>query len=120
MIRKAAILLVVVMNLPMAAGERLAMRVSPATAMAPALLTVQAIVESNPDNRMLEVVAQSADYYRGSAIDLDGERAAHLNVFEFRNLPMGRYEVTSTLVDASGQRVSTSRWFHVARAPGSR
>jgi hypothetical protein len=119
MIRKTALLLVVAMNLPLAAGERLTMRVSPAVAREPALLTVRATVQSDVDNRALEVVVQSTDFYRSSSIQLEGSEAPRLNVFEFRNLPSGDYDVTSTLVDSHGQRVSTSQLFRVVQSPGS-
>ena len=119
MIRRAAFVLVLVVNLPVAAGERLALRVTPAMALEPAMLTVRATVEADADNRALEIVAQSADFYRSSSIQLDGASAPRLNVFEFRNLPTGTYEVTSTLTDSHGQRVTASRVFHVAPAAGS-
>jgi hypothetical protein len=119
MIRKGAVLLLVMINLPLAAGERLTMRVTPAMALEPAVLTVRTFIESDAENRMLEIVAQSADFYRSSAIELDGASAPRLSVFEFKNLPTGTYEVTSTLIDAHGQRAQASRLFRVAPAPGS-
>ena len=119
MIRKAAIALVVAMNLPLTAGERLTMRVTPAMAREPAVLTVRATVEADTDNRALQIVVQSADFYRSSAIELEGAQAPRLNVFEFRNLPTGNYDVTSTLIDSHGQRVSASRLFRVVQPPGS-
>ena len=119
MSRKSAILLVLAMAFPLEAGERLAMRVTPAMALEPAVLTVRAMIEADADNRTLEVVAQSADFYRSSSIQLDGQSAPRLNVFEFRNLPTGMYEVTSTLTNSHGQRVSASKLFRVAPAPGS-
>jgi len=107
------------MALPSAAGEPLTMRVSPTLALEPALLTVQTTVESNADNRSLEIVAKSADFYRSSSIQLDGANAPRLNVFEFKNLPARTYDVTSVLVGSSGHRAIVSRVFRVAPAVGS-
>ena len=105
--------------LPSAAGEPLAMRVSPRLALEPALLTVRTTIEADADNRALQIVAQSADFYRSSFIQLDGANAPRLNVFEFKNLPNGTYDVTSVLVGSRGDRATVSRRFEVARAPGS-
>src|SRR5262249_12634924 len=75
------------------ADDPLALRVSPAVSFAPANLIVRATVEANADNRSMEVVAESADFYRSSAIELDGDRAPRTRMFEFRSLPPGVYEV---------------------------
>ncbi len=64
-------------------------------------------------------MTQSADYYRRSSIQLDGANAPRLNLFEFRNLPTGTYDVTSVLVGSGGERTMVSRRFQVAAAPGS-
>ena len=117
--RKAVFFCVLTVALPLSAGERLAMRVSPSAAFEPAVLTVRTVIEADTENRGLEIVAQSADYYRRSSIQLDGASAPRLNVFEFRNLPTGIYDVMSVLVGPGGERAAVSRRFHVAAAPGS-
>ena len=119
MLKKALFLCVLAIAFPVTAGERLAMRLTPAMALEPALLTVRTTIEADADNRGLEIVAQSADFYRSSWIQLDGVSAPRLNVFEFKDLPTGTYEVTSTLTDAHGQRMTALRVFRVAPAPGS-
>ena len=78
--KKAFFLCVFAVALPLNAGERLAMRVSPAVAFEPAVLTVRTVIEADTENRALEIVAQSADYYRRSSIQLDGASAPRLNV----------------------------------------
>src|SRR5688572_13285510 len=95
------------------------MKMSPATAFEPAVLTVRTVIEADAENRALEIVAQSADYYRSSSIQLDGASAPRLNVFEFRNLPTGTYDVMSVLVGSGGERATVLRRFQVAAAPGS-
>ena len=117
--KKALILCVFAIAVPSHAGEPLAMRVSPAVALEPAVLTVRTVVESDSENRALEIVSQSPDFYRSSAIQLDGASVPRLNVFEFRNLPTGTYVVTSVLVGSQGQRATVSRRFDVAPSVGS-
>src|SRR5262245_62039003 len=85
-------------------GEAMQMRVSPAVSVAPALLTVRINLESAEDNRALQVVAESADFYRSSEITLNGSNTNRLNVFEFRNLPSGVYYVTGVLTGVHGKR----------------
>ena len=87
----------------------MAMKVSPEVAFAPADLVVRAIIEASPDNRALEVIFDSPDFYRSSLIELEGELAPRTTVFEIRNLPGGRYVVTTRLVGSSGQTRSALR-----------
>jgi hypothetical protein len=98
--------------------EPLRMRVSPAVAMAPGFLTVRVSVEAAAENRSLQVVAESPDFYRSSQIELDGAQAAPLAVFEFRNLPSGLYQVTGVLVGVSGPRATAIGLAKVQPSPG--
>jgi hypothetical protein len=91
---------------PLGAGERLSMRVSPAFSFAPAYLTVRAMVEANKDNRAIEIVAESIDFYRSSEIQLDGDRAPRTTMFEFRALPGGVYQVRAVLKGSRGQHLA--------------
>src|SRR5262249_11208265 len=84
------------------AGERMTLRVSPAVSFAPANLIVRAQIEADADNRAVEIVAESVDFYRSSEIQLDGDKAPRTNTFEFRSLPPGTYEVKATLLGAGG------------------
>ena len=99
--------------------ERLTMRVSPAVALAPGFLTVRVTVDADPENRWLQIVAESQDFYRSSQIPLDGEHAPRLNVFELQSLPTGLYQVTGVLVGAHGQRATTQRLAKVQPSVGS-
>ncbi|SRR5713101_8214647 len=90
-------------------GAPLQMRVSPAVARAPAVLTLRVSVQSAAENRMLQVVAESPDFYRSSEIQIDGANTPPLNVFEFRNLPTGTYRVTGVLVGVNGRRAMISQ-----------
>jgi hypothetical protein len=94
---------------PLNGGEWLRMKVSPAVSIAPGFLTVRVSVQAADDNRRLTVVAESSDFFRSSEVQLDGAHASPLNVFEFRNLPTGTYEVTSVLVGPNGPRATISQ-----------
>jgi len=99
--------------------EPLRMQVSPTMALAPARLTVRVTVEADADNRYLEVVAESSDFYRSSQVQLDGSGAGPLQVFEFRNLPTGLYQITGVLIGEHGLRGTVTRMAKVQPSPGS-
>ena len=91
------------------AGERLAIVVSPRHSFAPASLVVRVHITPDVANRALEVVAESADYYRSSRIQLDGESAPATSLLEFRSLPGGDYDVRATLIDSTGRQRASAR-----------
>jgi hypothetical protein len=101
---RAALLgmLMMTATLPLGAGEKITMKVSPAVAFAPANLVVRAMVIADPENRAVEIVAESDDFYRSSMIQLDGDKAARTSQFEFRSLPPGTYEVRANLYGSNG------------------
>jgi len=112
---------VVLMAAPTGAGERLALKVSPAVAFAPANLIVRTTVEADAGNRAMEVVAESRDFYRSSSIELDGDKAPRTTQFEFRSLPPGIYEVRARLTGAGGEeRGSVRRSVNVISSAGGR
>ena len=90
--------------LPVAAGERLTLKVSPAVCFAPANLIVRTMIEADADNRFVEIVAESSDFYRSSQIQLDGDKAPRTTTFEFRSLPPGAYDVTARLYGSGGSQ----------------
>ncbi|HXI29600.1 MAG TPA: hypothetical protein VNG89_14275 [Vicinamibacterales bacterium] len=102
-------ILVASTTLPVGAGERITLKVSPAVAFAPANLVVRATVEADADNRAIEIVAESPDFYRSSEIQLEGDKAARTNTFEFRSLPPGTYEVRANLFGSNGEPRATIR-----------
>ncbi len=95
--------------LPLGAGEKITMKVSPAVSFAPANLIVRAMVLADADNRAVEIVAESDDFYRSSMIQLEGDKAARTTQFEFRSLPPGNYEVRANLYGSNGARSATIR-----------
>ena len=103
---------------PLNGNNAMKMQVWPAISREPAVLTVRVMVEPSTDNRMLQIVAESRNYFRRSEVQVDGDHAAPLNVFEFRNLPTGTYEVTSVLVGSHGQRATATGVARVEPATG--
>jgi methionine-rich copper-binding protein CopC len=91
------------------AKERLSMEVSPAMSFAPANLVIRTRLEPDADNRVMEVIAESEDFYRSSAIQLDGDRAPRTVRIEFRSLPPGEYRVTAAVIGSDGQRLAVAR-----------
>src|SRR5262249_1491332 len=91
------------------AGQPLRMQVSPSVARAPADLVVRVSLDAAAGDRFLQVVAESDDFYRASEISIDADRTPPMNVFEFRNLPSGLYQVTSVLVGVNGRRAAVSQ-----------
>ena len=96
-------------TLPMGAGERITVKVSPAVAFAPANLVVRTMIEADQDNRAVEIVAESADFYRSSQIQLEGDRAPRTTNFEFLSLPPGTYEVRALLIGTGGEQRAFAR-----------
>lgn len=88
------------------AVEKLHLQVSPTVSMAPAYVVVRAIVEHDADNRQLEIVADSVEFYRRTVVDLDGAQAPKVNELRLIDIPGGEYEVTATLYDSRGTRAA--------------
>jgi hypothetical protein len=91
------------------ANEPLTMQVSPTMSFAPANLVIRTRLEPDASNRAMEVVAESGEFYRSSAIQLEGDRAPRTTTFEFRSLPPGQYAVTAAVIGADGQRRAVAR-----------
>ena len=104
---------------PLGAGQRLAIRVSPAVAMAPASLTVRATIEPSERNRVLAIDIDSATYHRRSELPLDGKSAPRLNVVELKDVPSGLHEVRATLIGPEGTIASTVQLVKIEAAAGS-
>jgi hypothetical protein len=84
--------------------EQLKIAVSPAQSFAPSNLNIRARVVPNAENRAIEVVAESGDFYRSSQIPLEGEHAPATVMFEFRSVPGGEYQVSGIVTDSLGRR----------------
>jgi len=96
----------------------LTMQVSPIVSRAPAVLTVRVTAGAESEGRTLTVVAESETYYRKSEVQLDGRAADPVNVFEFRGLPSGLYQVTGIVTRSGGARATVSRLARVEPGVG--
>ena len=100
-------------------AQSLSLEVSPTVAPGPAFVRVRALVEPNEDNRSLEIVAQSTEFYRSSRVALDGLNSPRMAVVEYPRLPPGRYEITGVLVGSGGQRATAMKLVYLVGAAGS-
>ena len=85
------------------AGEQLSIKVTPSVAFAPTDVVVRATIEASPDNRAMQIVAESGDFFRSSEVQLDGDRAPRVTTMSFRGLPGGEYTVGVTLRGPDGE-----------------
>jgi len=65
---------------------------------APATVPMVIAVEPAARNRMLVVEADSEDYFRSSAIELEGENEKRLHSLELKSLPAGTYEIRARVM----------------------
>jgi hypothetical protein len=91
------------------ASQPLSIKASPAVSFAPADLIIRTSVDPDADNRSIEVVAESPDFYRSSTMQLEGDRAPKTTQFYFKSLPPGEYEISATVVTADGGRRAVAR-----------
>jgi hypothetical protein len=103
-----------------AADSRLRIEVSPRVSNAPAQVRIRAIVTPSAENRGLQVVADSGDYFRSSYLPLDGDNAALITETSFKNLPGGDYEISVMLLDAQGHTATVDRRQVMVTSTGQR
>jgi hypothetical protein len=91
-----------VLGAPLAGQDAVSVTVWPEVSFEPAQVTVRVFVEPHPDNRALEVVAESAGFFRRSHQQLEGDRASRTSEFEYRDLPAGDYNIRVALIRLDG------------------
>ena len=74
--------------------------IRPRIGQAPAVVIIEVLVEPASENRFLDFVVDSGDYYRSSRVQLTGAAAPRVSVVEFRAVPAGAYDV---LISMSGE-----------------
>ena len=84
------------------AKEPVSIQVSPAVSFAPADLVIRMSIEPDVRNRAIEIVADSEAFYRSSAIQLEGDRAAKTTTVQFHAVPPGEYDVVVAVIGADG------------------
>lgn len=100
------------------AHDKLTLRVTPSVSHAPAYVRVTTQVERDAANRRLEITADSAEFYRSSTINLEGEQAPRTTELTLKNLPKGEYTISAVLVDNMGRKSQVSRTLLVISAMG--
>jgi methionine-rich copper-binding protein CopC len=107
---------------PSAAADRgiANIRVTPATSLEPAKVSVEVAVERHADNRLLTVVVDSGSFYWSSERQLEGNNGPYLSVFTCRELPAGEYAVHASVIAADGRVRATARnrIVVISRTPG--
>jgi hypothetical protein len=87
---------------PINAEEWMTMAVSPRQSFSPTNLRVQVRLQPSADNRLLDVIADSPDFFSRSQIQLEGDRAPRTLIVEFRGVPSGEYRVSGFLLNSLG------------------
>jgi hypothetical protein len=102
------------------AGNSLSLRVAPRVSTAPGYVVVTATVERNPDNRTLEIAAESDDFFRSSLIPLDGDHAPRITQMTLKDLPGGEYTVVVAVQRSTGERAVVQRAVTVMASAAAR
>ena len=92
-----------------AAGDPVSIRVNPTVSVAPTMLAIRVNVVPQPENRALEIVVDSSDFYRLSRVQLDGEHGPIVSTLKIDSVPAGAYEVTATVIGGDGKRRTMAR-----------
>jgi hypothetical protein len=71
---------------------------APTVMLARSRLIIRALVEPDPANRVIQITAESAGFYRSSEVQLDGSAAPRSTIFEYPDLPAGTYEIHTVLM----------------------
>jgi hypothetical protein len=86
----------------MTASDAVTVTVSPTVAHEPARITIFVSVEPDADNRALDVITESEDFFRRSYRQLEGDRSARTTTFEYNGIPAGDYEIRVVLIGVDG------------------
>jgi methionine-rich copper-binding protein CopC len=106
---KAAIIWMVLASFSAFAAEEVRVEVFPDVSAEPAQITIRVEVRPDEDNRAVEVVTDSAAYYRRSTQQLDGDNAAVAHVFRYRDVPAGDYVISVRVLSAGGRSIAVAR-----------
>ena len=101
-----ALILLTVATMRTDAVERLRVDVSPMRSLAPSTLTIRVTIPPIPENRQLEIVADSGGFYRSSFVPLEGKEGPSTVSLQFRNVPSGDYTVTAFVRNGRGQQLA--------------
>jgi hypothetical protein len=116
----ATLAVLVLLSASAHSAPRITIRVSPAVAMAPAVITIKTTIEPSDDNRALAIAIDSATYHRSTEIPLEGRSAPRVSILEIRDVPPGLHEVRAVLVGSTGRLANTMQLVKVEAGPGTR
>ena len=102
------------------ANEALKLEISRTVVPAPGFIKLRTIIEDSDDNRLLEVTALSPEFSRSSTIELSGRSAPRVTMFQYPNVPAGRYEISAVLIGTGGVRATVTRVVDVVAMVGGR
>lgn len=91
------------------ADEPVTLHVNPSVSVAPATVGIRVRVPPEADNRALEIVLDSENFYRSSRLELDGDRAPLVSTLRVGSLPAGTYVVTAAVMGVDGARRGLAR-----------
>ena len=88
-----------------AAGEstHVVIRVTPTMAIEPASVRILVVVERDPENRAMRIIADSATYFTSSEVSIDGDRGPRVRSILLRDLPAGEYTFTGEVIGERGR-----------------
>src|SRR5262245_49257333 len=109
---------VVFWAMPINGREMVQLQGSPTVSRAPGFLTVRVTIDPSDERRALPLAADSNDFCGRTEVSLYVANSSPLNVFEFRNLPTGTYQVTGVLMGARGPRGTAFRTARVEPSVG--
>jgi hypothetical protein len=118
-IRILALTAIIGAVMPASANDRVSLRVTPWVAFAPADLRVRATIDQHHDNRAVQIIAESDDFYRSSEVELAGQRAPRTTMIEFRSLPSGEYHVRALVKGSSGKAIAMTQQTVSIVVPGA-
>ena len=84
-------------SMQLSAGEAISITVRPAVTPVNGNAQLKVLVERNEMNRALIWEVDGPNYYRSSAMELDGASSPRSYFFVVRDLPAGEFEVRATL-----------------------
>lgn len=110
------LLLPVPVELARAAGpeaDRPEVRITPAVVLEAQDVKAHVTVPRRPENRRLVVTLEGPSYYTSTERQLDGDAAARMHEFAFRQLPEGEYSVRVLVGRARGSDSAAETTFNV-------
>ncbi len=99
-------------------GRRLSIRVSPAVAFAPALLTIRTMMEPSEDARRLSIEVDSFSFSTSSEIPLEGKDSPRMRIIQLKNVPSGLYEIRAAVIGSTGIIANTMQVIRIHAGTG--